>query len=224
MLNQKFKTITPIIPDPQIGILNTIDHFDSFIAEERRNTNMWRMISFVLCIFVLGSLRAVYYAIKLPASVVHVVEESSWGETRWVGEVGEKAPDELSIIWTLKEFIRLYQSTSTDVNVIRNNYSTAYKFCTLNAGRMMNDYLKSQVPYDKGLGSRVEIVYKSVLKIYANSYQVDWEENIYSLDGRFLLNKRYRGMIEILFDERSEKNPSGIYIDDYRFTVLEGVE
>ena len=76
---------------------NNLKEFDEFIGESRKRERAWRRVAFGLLGFLLASALGWFYLAKLPKAIPYVIEVQPWGESKYMGNVGQAETAGISI-------------------------------------------------------------------------------------------------------------------------------
>ena len=105
---------------------DNLKEFDEFIGESRKRERAWRRVAFGLLAFLLASALGWFYLSKLPKAIPYVIEVQPWGESRYLGNVGQAEGAGISIpdaSWRyyLRKFIEYTRQISPDRQVTLSN-------------------------------------------------------------------------------------------------------
>lgn len=226
----KYKNVD-FAPDggPETPYQKARQEWDEVIGSARVQARNWRMIGFctigVLCLSIMGN---IYLATK-SAVIPYIVEvREDTGEVVSMGKVsGEKfSPKEASVKSTIAIFIGKIRSVSTDQIVVRQNFLSAYDFVTKKGRNILTNYTQESKIFER-IGKKAVSVDKQVItKITENSYQCEWTEKHFNVEGgggRKSTQHAFTGIFTIICElPKTENkllvNPLGIYIDEFNIS------
>lgn len=200
--------------------------FDQLIGKEQREKIIWMIIAIFGLIYALCSFLLYKHAIDLPKAIPMVIEVSSWGEARNLGDVSNYSYDSISVSdkarkWQVNRFITNLRSISSDVEIVKSNISDIYTMITTACEQKVREQFTSPDIYTLVGKKKVVVTIETIIQVSENSYQIDWFE---SCTGKEVSNKRYRGVVTIALltpsAKQSEKNPLGIYVTDYNIVEI----
>jgi type IV secretion system protein TrbF len=206
------------------------NEFDDLVGETKKERNAWRIAAFISIAAAIVSIGGWFWVAGRPASIPYVIEISSWGEAKYVGEIGTaelKRPDE-SIKFYLNEFVANIRKVSTDKYVVNENLNKSFKFVTSTAANILKRMLNENDPFSRAEKERVDVVVDSIIHITKDAWQVDWLERVFTSEGMMKGSQRYRGIFSLYFTdptkEQQNLNPLGIFIDDFEIQQLKKEE
>ena len=148
----------------------------------------------------------------------YVVEVDRLGEARSVAPaVQNYRPTDGQIAWHLGRFISNVRSVSIDPVLVKRNWLDAYDFATDRAAIFLNDYARSNDPFD-GIGQRsVSVQVTSVVRASDSSFQVKWTESIFER-GSLAKTERWTAMLTVIMQppktaDALRKNPLGLFVN-----------
>lgn len=200
--------------------------FDQLLGKEKREKIIWMIIAIFGLIYALCSFLLYKHAIDLPKAIPMVIEVSSWGEARNLGDVSNYSYNSISVSdkakkWQINQFITDLRSISSDVEIVKSNIADIYTMITTACEQKVRDQFTSPDIYTLVGKKKVVVTIETIIQVSENSYQIDWYENC---TGKEVSNKRYRGVVTIALltpsAKQSEKNPLGIYITDYNIVEI----
>lgn len=165
----------------------------------------------------------------MPKTVPLVITVSDWGEAKYVGAVsnysytGMRVP-EIAIEYQLRKFITNRFSLPYDRSVLRNNLKDCYASLTRESATKLSAELRMNNPLNEAGKKSVTVDVESVLKLSAQSYQVDFIVLTSDTSGYVNIRQRMRGVLAVKLMEPAEEdqvlNPLGIYITNFDFTQV----
>jgi type IV secretion system protein TrbF len=213
---------------PETPYLNAKAEWDSRIGSVVVQAKNWRLACF-------GALGAALFAtapIAILASKNQVVPvivgiDKERGETVVIGKAAEQIyqPGLQEVKYFISHFVTLVRSVPQDPVLIKQNWLKAYAFLRREAANLLND-MTNKDPNSplKKIGEQSVIVQPlSVVQVAGgNSFQVRWEETLYSSHGNPIVHYTMTGIFTIELEApRDEKtlnqNPLGLYITDFQW-------
>lgn len=196
---------------------------------DKINEKKWKFVAIFSSLCLGLTLMLLAYTINLPKTVPLVIAVNDFGEAKYMGPAnklnysGMRVP-QVAIEYQIRKFIANKYSLSTDGTVCRNNIRDIYAMLTSSATVKYSDELKEVNPLTE-LGKTIRTVdIESILKLSANSYQIDFYVISENYEHRQRTSTHIRGIvhIELLTPEKEDqiKNPLGIYIKNYDFTEI----
>lgn len=191
------------------------------------NSN-WRRISFslVLLIFVL-----IFGLIKTSEKnkiQTFVVEKAGIGEYSILGKVEDVTKNAIAarsdeeIIYFLKNYIERTKSITPSIDTYKKNYATVRSYMTSNTAKKMENYLMEGGYKDYFQNYKtVEILYNTGIRLDKDTFQLRWNQRVYSKDGNIESVTPMIGVFTVTFapvesKEILRENPLGLLITDYR--------
>ena len=209
-----------------------LEQYVNLVKEEKRQSARWKYFALISFGCLVTSLGALIYAINLPKTVPLVITVSDWGEAKYVGAVsnysynGIKVP-EIAINYQLRKFIINRFSIPYDSHILRTNLQDCYSALTRESAAKLSSEIKTDNPMRQYGKKIVTVEIETILKLSAQSYQVDFL--IITADSRGQINgrERMRGILAVkLMEPPAEDqilNPLGIYITNFDFTHIKEV-
>ena len=204
--------------------------YDQLIGEVQKERNRWRGATFAVIILLFLLCGGVVYLGSLPKLVPHVIEVAAWGEARDIGPIGTNsysgiARSDPSIQYYLRLFIKNTRAISSDPQIVQDNLSAAFRSVTQSGFAQLREDVVDTRMLSRALSERVTITVHNILTVTDSSYQIDWTENTFALNGEERGKAYYRGIFTVVFAEPNElqkrANPLGIFIERYDIQKLE---
>jgi type IV secretion system protein VirB5 len=184
----------------------------------------WRMIGVASLVLFAISLMLFNASVRQQKTVPVLVNVMPSGEAQYLGEVrqGQVQVPEAAVVFQVRTFITKLRSVSSDYQVVYVNIDDCYAMITSNYEPAMTRTLRASSPFDLVGKIRRSLEIESIIKITAETYQVDWIET--SLEGSSRRNARMRALVSVKLLAASDativRNPLGIYIDNCEWTEL----
>lgn len=207
------QTPEPITPYQKAGQV-----WDGRLGSSWAQAKSWRLMALgclVLAMVATGD--SVWRRAQGTIAVPYLVEMAD-GEVKSVREampLGD--PSDQNVANHLARFIENVRSISIDPVVVRKNWLSAYEFTTDKGAAFLNEYARKQEPLSN-IGKRsVMIDIASVVKISDRSFQVQWDERVYT-NGTLAGSERWTAILTIALQRSTDAkkllvNPWGIYVD-----------
>ena len=209
---------------------SNLKEFDEFIGESRKREKAWRAVTFVLLAFLILSLGAWLYVVSLQKAVPYVIEVQPWGESKYMGNIGQVDAGGVSISdaswrYYLTKFIEDTRQISTDRNMTLKDLSEAYAMVTQTGAGVLTTQLKQEDAFTKIGSNRREIRLETLIRVTAKSWQADWVETVTSASGEEVSAVRKRGIYTVAQGEPDAKqikaNPLGVFVDSFQIQDIE---
>lgn len=208
-----------------------LKEFDEFIGESRRREKAWRRVAMLLLGFIFISAIGWLYVSSLPREVPYVIEVQPWGESKYLGGVGQAQNGAISISeaswrYYLRKFIEYTRQISPDRQVTLSNLGEAYSMVTQTGSGVLTNMLKTEDAFAKIGGNHREVNLETLIKVTAKSWQADWVEVVLDATGEERSSTRKRGIYTVLQGQPDEKqlksNPLGIFVDSFQIQDIAG--
>lgn len=202
--------------------------WDTRIGDSVVRAKNWRIAFFVQSILTLMMLTLlIIISNKREVIPILVGMDKNTGERTALGKVeeGQYLPGALEVKYFLTQFIRFVRAVPTDPVVIKQNWLRAYTFLRKDAAGLLNELTNSETASPlKQIGKKiVSIQPLSVVEIpETNSYQLRWQETVYSNQGTKLDQYTMLGTFVIEFElpkneQQINENPLGLYIKNFQW-------
>lgn len=198
--------------------------WDRRMGSALQQARTWRAVAIgCLAITAAAVLGAIYLG-TLPKAIVEYVTIDGTGTATYLGKTGRDwktfTPTDAQVAANLRRFIDDTRSLSSDAMVIRANWVDAYTLLAGEATPIATQYAQVNDPFKRAQDIRVNVRIESALPVTPDTWQVDWEEELWSKQG--VLNQRefWRGSftvrrLEPATEQALRDNPIGIYITRY---------
>lgn len=206
-----------------------LELYASLVREERRRDARWKWLALGAAGCLVAALAVMAWAVRLPKTVPLVITVSDWGEARYAGAAsnyswnGMKVPD-IAIEYQLRKFVTNRFAIPYDPHVLRENLRDCYSALTGASASKLSSEIRADNPMDECGKRIVKAEVETVLRLSAQSYQVDFITTAQEASGRTTERRRMRGVLAVKLmqpaDEDQTLNPLGIYITDFDFTEI----
>jgi len=212
----------------QTPYLKARQAWDERMGDSIVRAKNWRFAFFTQSIFSLLLISALII-ISSRQEVVPILVglDKKTGQRKALGTVeGDAyAPNELGTKYFLTQFIRFVRAVPTDAVVIKQNWLRAYSFLRKDAAGLLNQLTNDEEASPlKQIGKKVVSIQPlSVVKIpQTDSYQVRWQETVYSASGMQLEQYTMLGTFVIEFElpkneQQINENPLGLFIKNFQW-------
>jgi type IV secretion system protein TrbF len=207
-----------------------VQEWDRRMGDSVARARNWRLAFFTSILFIaFPCVIGLIYLGALPKSVPHIIEISADGSAEYRGAIGKSwanyKPSQASVIYHLQRFINDTRTVSSDPAVIKKNWLDAYDLVTPSAGAILNTYANEKDPFTLASTQRVSIEISSSVPISSDTWQIDWTEKSWGLQGNLIETTFWRGIFNVGFiapKKESEflKNPIGIYINEFHWSKI----
>lgn len=201
--------------------------WDDRIGSAKQRAVVWRTIA-VICLGLVGLMAVSLVWRSSKADVTpYVVEVGDGGEVRLVGmpETQDWEPGRGVQRHFLAEWIRKVRQVSSDETVVRENILDAYDAVSGEAGRLLDERVEEENPFELADEMRREVEIESMHEVgEANSWRVEWVETRRDLEGYRRGEETYVGIFELERKqpetlEDIEKNPLGLFVVHFSWSV-----
>lgn len=196
-------------------------HNDTFLRLAAQVAN-WRMFAFCSLSVAVIALGGVVYIGSQSKYIPMLVEVDKLGQTLAVKAVtGELAVSDSSrlVYREMFDLIENLRSVTTDRHANNARLSKGFSRLSNAARNYVRTELLKAPPNEVGATKSIQVKVKTALKLAGKSWQVDWEEYTYALNGELLGVENWRATLQY------ELVPSGeeeqIRINPIGFTVPE---
>lgn len=129
------------------------------------------------------------------------------------------SPQQPEIEYFVQKFVMNIRSVPLDVVMAKKNYTEAYAYLTnVGAQQLQQMFQNTNDNPASKLGQRtINITIKSILAQTKDTYQVQWLEDNYDLQGNLIESNKMTGLFTIIMKQPTTKvelmtNPLGIYL------------
>ena len=207
-----------------------LEHFDFICGQIINENKILKFVVVISCLAFFLSIGITIFAVNRPDSIPVLVTMNDFGETRYIGEVSRKNYQnfhvpEIAVSYTVRQFITIYHSLSTDRAVVRRNVETAYHLLTSTTASKYSTLLKESNPFeDFGRCTREVEFETEPLKITRDTYQLDYKVVTRQVSGSIQEVVRFRTAITVRTlspaEDDIKDNPLGIYITNFDIKEL----
>jgi type IV secretion system protein VirB5 len=198
--------------------------WDSRMGSALVHARNWRLAAFASLGLVALAMAGLVYLGAKPKAVPHIIEVDRLGEPRYRGPAGAAAyvPSEAVLKFHLRRFIESTRSISSDAAVLRQRWLEAYALVTPRGANMLSAYVAQpgNDPFKRAQEERVTAEVLSMLRVSADTWQIDWRESRWDKRGYPLGEAvTWRAMVKVVLetpktDEALVQNPLGLFIDE----------
>ena len=183
----------------------------------------WRLMAFAgwaVCALAVGGL---IYQNATKTIATYVVPIDRYGQPGRIELAGRAyTPSAAEMGYFLADWVTRTRSKSIDPIVIRDNWTTAYRFVIGGAIGQLNDYAKLHDPFANAGQQAVSVEVVSVLERSPNTYQVQWRETTYD-QGSTTQVANWTGLFTTKIQPPQNEaelraNPLGVYITAFQWS------
>jgi type IV secretory pathway TrbF-like protein len=193
----------------------------------------WRLSSFASLGLVLLSVAGMIYLGSRPRAVPHIIQIDAIGAPSYLGPVGQAAsqyvPSDATLKYHLRRFLEDVRTLSSDAAVLKRNWLDAYTLVTPRGANMLSAYVAKPEndPFKRAATERATIEVASMVRVSADTWQIDWRETGWDKGGAPAASAVWRGMFRVIVqppktEEAMVKNPIGLYIDEFHWDKVQG--
>jgi type IV secretion system protein VirB5 len=204
-------------PAPTTPYQKAAQVWDERIGSARVQAKNWRLIAFGCLFIAAGTSTALVWRSMQSTVTPYVVEVSEFGEVRAIGPATDRYdPSDAQIAHHLANFLQDVRGLSVDPIIVRENWLSAYEFVVGEASVALDDYARSNDPFENvGARSRT-IEVTSIVRLTDESFQARWTEKHYR-HGNFIEERAFTAILGVTVDpptdaETLRTNPLGLYI------------
>lgn len=202
-------------------------HEGGILASRR----MWQLIGIVSLLIALAAVGGIVHIGQQSKFIPYVVEVDKLGQSVAVHRADQAGPvDQRVLHATVAAFVAFARLVTPDITVQRKAVFNLYAFLDANdpATQKLNEYFATERtnPFKRAAKETVSIEIVSVLPQSAETWQVDWHEEIRDRQGALQKRYRMRALLTIYVtsptaqtgEEQIRRNPLGIYIRDFNWS------
>lgn len=200
--------------------------WDMRIGDARTQAKNWRI--FALSALALSFVLAIGLTIQSLKSNVEpmYVRINTNGSNDVVNPKSVKYdPQQPEIEYFIQKFVMNIRSVPMDVVMAKKNYTEAYAYLTTIAAQQLSEMFRKtdDNPASKLGRLTINVTIKSILPQTKDTYQVQWTEDSYDLNGSMTESYKMTGLFTIIMKPPKTKgelmiNPLGIYIKNISWT------
>ena len=206
------------VPEPETPYQRAAQVWDERIGSARVQARNWRTMAFGSLILSLGFAGALVWQSARGTIVPWVVQVDNLGQAQAVAPAAaDYRPTDPQIAFHLGRFIEQVRSLPADAIVVRQNWLRAYEFTTDRGAAALNDYARSNDPFNRVGRQQVAVEVSSIIRASPDSFRVAWSERHYE-NGQLSTTERWTAILTIVIQtprdaERLRANPLGIYVN-----------
>ncbi len=182
----------------------------------------WRFIAVLSALISLVCAGGLSYIGSQNKLVPYVVEVDKLGQAKTVNIVKKGAMADSRIIKaSLGRFTQNWRLVTTDREVQSDSIKQLYALIPKGSAalRKINDYFQANNPFKRAATNKISVELNSILPISQETWQIDWTEETFSLNGESKGKARWRAFVTVVLDPPKEEaqillNPFGVYITD----------
>lgn len=223
-LNQPTQSYKPE-DEPVNPYLKAKEEWDNRIGSARVQAMNWRLCALsaiFLCIILASGL--IYQSSKSTVTP-YVVQVNSEGMSEAIGPAKQTnyIPQEKEIKYFLSQVVQKARTIPLDPVIAKQNWVSVYAFLLPSAAVKMNEIIKRDNPMAKVGEETVQVGINVIVRMSENTYQVRWNEDVFSKEGATKESYKMTGLFTInITTPKSEKmllvNPLGMYIKDFSWS------
>jgi type IV secretion system protein VirB5 len=187
---------------------------------------LWRRLTLFHVLLFVVSLILFFTAINQQKTVPVLVNVMPSGESQYLGEVRQNGSFQVTegqIHFDIRKFISNIRSVPTDYQILYNNIDDCFIMVTSSYSPVMRQMLISNSPFELFGKIRRSVEFESVLHVTENSYQINWTETVIESSSN-PKKAKYRAVVTVRIITPTkatiERNPSGVYIENFEMTEL----
>lgn len=200
--------------------------WDVRLGTAHSQASHWRWMAFGLLAIVAILCAGLVYVGSQSKIVPYVVEIGGNGQINGINKATEKSyiPTQEITKYAIRNFIQSVRSLPSDPVVARSNLESSYHFLTPRGASILNGLFTKDNPVAE-FGKKTRSLHvDTVLPISDNTYQAEWSEIEYDAAGVRTSIQVLHGAFTVVHqapttEETVRKNPLGIYIDNFSWSV-----
>ncbi len=192
----------------------------------------WRWTGILALIVAALSVAGMIMVATQSQVVPYVVKVDKLGEAVPVGHADRAAkPNKAVIVAQLARWITAVRSVWVDAGAQRGLVKEAYAMINARADAFgkLNDHMRAHDPFERAKTETVSVDVRSVLPITADSWRIEWREEIRARDGQRIKSREYTATVTVAFNPPRDEatirvNPMGLYINSYDWAERLGAQ
>jgi type IV secretion system protein VirB5 len=192
-----------------------------------KNAAQWRRISSALLFCCVACVLAVIYAADRITVVPYIVQVDEHGYEIAVEPVSPSRVDARLMIAHVARYVWSLKTIFNDPEAQLHLMNFVYTTTPVNtaAEKKYQEYYAASNPTVIGERETVQVTVNSVLSLSPETWQAEWTEERYTLEGEKLSVKQYRGIFTTAVVAPSDMrevivNPLGIFVTDFNFSEV----
>ena len=201
------------------------DEWDRRIGTARVQAENWRLVALSAIAFATLLAGALVYQSARSTVSPYVVQVNHDGVVQAIGPALQTnfKPGKPVIEYFIVQFITKVRTIPLDPVVAKNQWLSAYDFLRKTAANTLNEIALRENPFSKIGTEAVAVRIKSVVPLSRDSYQVRWEETVFSKDGVSTGVKGMTGIFNIEIvpptdEKKLRANPLGLFIKQFSWS------
>ena len=200
--------------------------YADILLDKQKEVNIWRKLAFVIIGALIVNFFLFCHSVNQQQAIPLLVNVMPSGESQFLGEVrqGNIQVPEASIHFEIRRFVNNLRSISTDYQVVWNNIDDLFFMATSGYTPIMRQMILANSPFEQIGRIRRTVNVESILNITGHSYQINWTEHEINAYAR-QSTARFRAVVTIRLIpptlQTIERNPLGIYIENFEMTELQ---
>lgn len=200
--------------------------WDGRLGTANAQASHWRLIAFGLLAVIAILCIGLSYVGAQSKIIPYVVEVGGNGQIGAVNRATEKTyiPTQEVTKYAIRNFIQSVRSMPSDPVLARSNLENSYNFLTQRGASILNGIFTQNNPIAE-FGKKTRSLHvDTVLPISKDTFQAEWSEIEYDTSGIRTNMQVLHGVFTVIYQEPTteetvRKNPLGIYIDNFSWSV-----
>lgn len=200
--------------------------WDGRLGTANAQASHWRLIAFGLLAVIAILCIGLSYVGAQSKIIPYVVEISGNGQISAVNKATEKTyiPTQEVTKYAIRNFIQSVRSMPSDPVLARSNLENSYNFLTQRGASILNGIFTQNNPVAE-FGKKTRSLHvDTVLPISKDTFQAEWSEIEYDTSGIRTNMQVLHGVFTVIYQEPTteetiRKNPLGIYLDNFSWSV-----
>ncbi len=197
------------------------ERYGSYIAQART----WRLTAFLSLGIAAVAVSGVVWIGAQNRIVPYVVQTNRLGDALAISRADVAAPVDPRLIRAqLARWVSDIRSVYTDVSAERHLITEAYAMVDQNSAayEQLNGWFRENDPFSRAQTEIVDAQVQSVLPLSANTWRVEWQENVRSRDGTKSSSYQWQAVITFAIkpptsDADILANPTGLFVKTFNW-------
>ena len=197
------------------------ERYGSYIAQART----WRLTAFISLGIAAVAVSGVVWIGSQNRVVPYVVQTDKLGDALAIQRADVAAPVDPRLIRAqLARWVSDVRSVYTDVTAQRHLITEAYAMLDQNSAayEQLNGWFRGSDPFTRAQTEIVDAEVQSVLPLSANTWRVEWQENVRSRDGAKSSSYQWQAVIAFAIkppttDADILANPTGLFVKTFNW-------
>lgn len=202
-----------------------LERYGDYIAQAKN----WRLTALAAIGVALAAVVGLGVVAAQSKITPYVVEVDKLGNVAAIGPADKASPADAKVIRAyLSRFITDFRFITSDLQQQKQALNRVYSMLPQGSAALtkVNEFYKSQSPFEAASSKTVTVEVSTVLQISDKTWQVEWTETSRNLQGAVMgAPQRYQASVQIATNPPSDArqvliNPLGIFVPDFSWTQI----